>query len=264
MSKILKNKVFILMTVFVIISAYFVFAAPTNNPQGPDAVSVVTSGRYGDRNATTGIEAEAGNVTLLIINDTRSTEAWQGYYGNVTGTITLDDASNYTLYSWASATPTGEIYASNTSSGITWSSAKADQTTAYGMPANSSTLENDFSINATDHDGFNETFYQTYSCGGGGAEAACFKVGATTIKDDECQMATTYVNEAAQSTSFKEVIMYDNTTKALIFTTLLENDVNGFKGGVDPHDFQMLVAENGHPGGYELTTSTYYFYVELA
>ena len=76
-------------------------------------------------------------------------------------------------------------------------------------------------------------------------------------------MATTYVDDNPQSTTFKEVLMTDNSTSALIFVTLLESDSNGYKSGSDLHDFQMLVAENGHPG-YETSATNYYFYVELA
>ena len=66
------------------------------------------------------LSAVAGNVTQLTVAGTTVTQTWQGYYGNVTGTITLDDASNNTMYDWALASPEGEIYASQAT--VTWTS----------------------------------------------------------------------------------------------------------------------------------------------
>ena len=266
--EIKKKSILVLLGLFGILAALYVYAAQVSQPQGPDSISVLNSGRYQEKNTSVTIVAEAGNVTELLINDTRSTESWQGYYGNISGTITLDDASNYTLYSWSAASPTGEIYATNISTGIAWATVKclnfngasSSDTISY-QTMNESSLENDYSINSTDNDGFSETFTQTYTCGGG--EAACFKIGQLTVPNATCHMVTTYVDEAAQTASFKEVLLTDNVTSGLIFAALLEDNDDGFKGGVDAHDFQMLVAENGHPG-FETTTTNYYFYIELA
>ncbi|MEA2036723.1 MAG: hypothetical protein U9O94_04405, partial [Nanoarchaeota archaeon] len=79
--------------------------------------------------------------------------------------------------------------------------------------------------------------------------------------DDNCPLTYTFVNETAQTTSFKEVLLTDNTS--VVFTTLIENDVNGYKGEnqSDIHDFQMIVGEDGHQGSAGPTS--YYFFVEL-
>ena len=53
--------------------------------------------RIVDSSAKT-VAAQAGNVTQLTITHIMITKRWQGYYGNVTGTITLDDADNNTMY----------------------------------------------------------------------------------------------------------------------------------------------------------------------
>ena len=61
-------------------------------------------------------EALAGNVTEITITGFTITQTWQGYFGNITGSITLDDGSGNTLYDWAadaSFSPIGEIYAAN-------------------------------------------------------------------------------------------------------------------------------------------------------
>ena len=90
-----------------------VYAAPTD-PTGPQNITISPSSRFdtGNYPAMT-LYAEAGNLTQLTITSLSQTQTWQGYYGEISGTITLDDASEYTLYDWYSAEPQGEIYAAS-------------------------------------------------------------------------------------------------------------------------------------------------------
>ena len=55
--------------------------------------------------------AYAGNITELNIVGTTITQTWQGFVGNVSGTITLDDSENNTLINWSLGDPEGEVYA---------------------------------------------------------------------------------------------------------------------------------------------------------
>ena len=109
----LKPKIIITLLSMFILAASFVLAEETSVPQGPDSLLVSDSGRHFNASAPKLLQAKAGNVSALVIAHTRVTEAWQGYYGNITGTITLDDADNFTLYNWNLPDPRGEIYASN-------------------------------------------------------------------------------------------------------------------------------------------------------
>ena len=87
------------------------------DPLAPDdAIKVWKSERmnissYGAR----GTYAEAGNVTEITMNFTSVTQSWAGFFGNITGMLTLDDAQNYTFYDWVIHEPRGEIYASERS-----------------------------------------------------------------------------------------------------------------------------------------------------
>ena len=60
--------------------------------------------------------AIAGNVTEITLTAFTTTQSWQGYYGNVSGTIQLADASDNVLYNWSLASPEGEVYSTRNSS----------------------------------------------------------------------------------------------------------------------------------------------------
>ncbi len=238
----------------VILGSAIVYAASSSVPTSPDSITETSSGRWGGTSSIS-LEAEAGNVTELLISHRQGTESWQGYYGNITGTITLDDANNNSMFDWTIPTPTGEIYASNGSS-VTWANIMCVNFTTDKDAFNETILERGFGINSTDLDGFSETFNNTYT------NATGFEVGSVQINtDDSCPSLFTYVDGTYQTDTFEEVLLTDNVS--VIFTALLENDADGFKQGDNTSDFQMLVAENGHVG-FEDTTTTYYFFVELA
>lgn len=260
-----------------ILAVSFVFAASSSEPEGPDTIDISDSGRRTLSASPVIIDAEAGNVTAMDITHTRVTEAWQGYYGNVTGTITLDDANNVTFYDWALPDPTGEIYASNGSS-VTWSDVYCmnlshtrpnDGSTGSGFEStiyyniNMSIIETNFGINNTDTgalsndlDGLNETFNDTYTSTVG------FMVGEIHINGtDGCSLAHPFSNEN-HNTDWNEILLTDN--ESMIFTALFRENKNMYKtDGTETADFQLLVLENGHVGSEDSTTP-YYFYVELS
>ncbi|KHO52959.1 MAG: hypothetical protein QT05_C0012G0007 [archaeon GW2011_AR13] len=63
--------------------------------------------------------AIAGNVTEMTVVAFTTTQSWQGYFGNITGTIQLADGSDNVMYNWSLASPEGEIYASVNNS-VNW------------------------------------------------------------------------------------------------------------------------------------------------
>ena len=239
--------------VLAVLMASLIYAIP----QGPDTLTTDSSG-----NRTEGVDAvvvntQAGNVTAMTINDIRITGHWAGFYGNVTGSITLDDAGNQTFFDWAIAAPSGEVYASNNSV-VTWNKVQCENLTNNGTHPkwnhNATTLNRYFNINSTESDTFINTFNDTYTNSSG------FDVGNVHIgPEQKCNLAYTYVNENAQAGAiFETILLTDN--QSIIFTTLLENRKDGFRTGADPHDFQLLVAEDGI---YNLATTPYYFFVEI-
>ena len=214
--------------------------------------------------------AWAGNVTQLNINGYSATQTWQGYFGNVTGTITLRDSGNFTLYNWTLASPRGEIFAS-TNSSITWGNVQCLNFTSAGnasgntllneQPGNYSvngtnltTLETRFNISSLDVDGVNETFNLL----GAGTHDKFF-VNNIQFSEGKCQSTRVFDASGPVSNKFEEVLLYEPLSSSVIFAAILEQDASGFNTGTE--DFEMLVLENGH--GSDTQATTYYFYVEL-
>ncbi|MEM0230813.1 MAG: hypothetical protein QXW00_03220 [Candidatus Woesearchaeota archaeon] len=227
-----------LLTATIILGASLAAAAPI----GPDEINVTGS----SRRASTGpkeLPALAGNVTELSISAVAVTNIWQGYYGNITGTIVLDNANNKTMYSWNDMSPSGEIYAVRTSNSVNWASISCANTTHIAEE------EAALNIQPNEKDGIDETFNQTV--------ATDFYVGTTHITScDHAQYL--YENDApATSNNFLELLLHDGNY--VIYTALINQDKLGFDGAT--HDFQLMVPEDGHNG--DTSATMYYFYVEL-
>lgn len=249
------------ITTLILFSAV-VFAAP----DGPESIERGASERSGTADASGVLqEAEAGNMTSLHINTTKITKRWQGYYGNITGTITLDDADNATMYSWEIATVQGEIYASN-GSGVTWANIVCLNFTSNTTEDTAEERYNLSTINAfiglasdteqADEDSVNATFNQTF-----GDDGASIGIGSVTINNQEnCSMVTLYNNNGYQTTDFQEILLTDN--ESIVFTAILEQDTTGFQN--IPIDFEMMVGVNGTSATAATHIKNYYFYVELS
>jgi hypothetical protein len=214
-------------------------------PSGPASYTGLGSSSYSIPGAAN-ISAIAGNVSELNFVANTITDTWQGYFGNVTGTIVLGNVNNQSLYNWNMTSPAGQIYATRVSSVPAWSSIRcADQTE---IDAEDTALGVNQSI---DQDSVNKTFLNTTSFNS-------FFVGGVNINTTQnCRV--TYLNDenGVPSSTFAEVLLSD--TSNLIYTGLITTPTMGFDNS--EHQFQMLVGENGH---YEDATATpYYFYLEL-
>ena len=248
----------LLIFVFLSIAVFAVPGGPGTTQIGtPDRRSVGLDNTTGGTNATGGklVQAQAGNVTALNINSTRLTSRWQGYYGNVSGVITLDDASNNTLYNWQLASAQGEIYAANDSV-VVWANIFCFNYTnnlSGGQPTvqrfNGTDLERTIGSNIYDRDSVNATFNASFT--------GSFQVGSTTINSQSgCRQSTLNVNDQYQTSKFVEVLLTDNNS--IVYTALLEQKQTGFSGSA--LDFEMLVGENGDT----VAATNYYFFVELS
>lgn len=233
----------------IAVSSLIVFA----QPQGPEGLFEGTDERKPTADPIM-VQAQAGNVTALSINATRITSRWQGYYGNISGSITLDDAQNNSIYQWQLVSPQGEIYAVNDSKTVQWTQVicvNISALSANAVNVTLSALETSLGMSTNDADGVNETFNHTFT--------GSFQVGTRTINSASgCRSVSLYQNDGYTGDKFNETILTDNTSNHnVIYTALLEQDATGFSGST--LDFQMLVGENGDT---EQATN-YYFYVEL-
>lgn len=243
-------RVLILSVVLTLLSAYIL-----SDPGTPE-IDVGQSERRTIGASGIPVQAQAGNVTALNINATRITDRWQGYYGNVSGTITLDDAFNNSMYAWSMANPEGEIYASNGSVSdwstvfcFNFSNSKNNDLNKV-QKFNGTDVENALGMDANDADGIDETFNETYT--------GSFNIGSSVsiTGDSGCSLVSLYVNDEVDKLNFNETILTDNNS--MIYTTVLEQSANGFSGS--NLDFQLIVGENG-----DVTEATqYYFYIELS
>ncbi len=198
-------------------------AAPTDEPESHSAL--------------------AGNITQMNLFGYTITQSWQGYYGNVSGTLQLADSNNKALYNWSILTPYGEVYATRS----------FDANFATISCASSGEIASEESFmgqNSEDRDSISNTFNKN--------SHPSFFVGSTQIHGNNCSSANLYDEGGEQSSSFYEVLLEDGGSN-IIYTAILERDKQGFDG--NNYDFEMLVLENGH--GNDTDTTTYYFYIEF-
>lgn len=213
-------------------------------------------------------QAVAGNVTEVNLEGSSSTQSWQGYYGNVTGKIQLSNGNNEVLYNWDDTNPKGEIYAS-TISNIDWTNIQCFNFTAKGTFAddtqnrggtsqfglNLTQLEDEFNISYDAVDSIDKTFNLS-----GSGNHQTFYTSNFMFSDGVCQSTRLYTNLGhGVSGKFEEVLLYDPTSKGVVYTSLLNQDILGFDNRT--HDFEMIVPEDGH--GTDTSTTPYYFYMEL-
>jgi len=180
------------------------------------------------------IGAQGGNNTNLNASTETQTEAWQGFFGEVAGNITLQDASGFSMYEWPDASA-GTIFASRDSN--------VDFTSIAGQT--DCTIDED--LTGTNSDRVNNTFTLNTSLIG-------WSIAGSSITS-ACQTHT-YVNSSAQNASFEEIILTDDGGTTSVYATKIEQDTLGFDN--QTHDYQIIV-----PDTLNDTTTTYYMYVEL-
>ena len=228
-----------------------------NLPTPPSDFSATGSSTFNDTNyALQTADALAGNITSLTIHAIGQTKTWQGYYGNITATITLDDVNNFTFYNWSAAEPRGQIYATLNAT-VVWNDVVCfdfvNTSAAYYL-----TMEDYYGVASDDPDGVNETYTTTGH--------PSFNVGSRTMTG--CPTTYIFQSDTAQTANFPNVLLYDpnNAADGWIYTTLLENSTAGSTNDLLCYngaecDFQILVNEDGH--GTDTATTTYYFWVEI-
>jgi hypothetical protein len=237
MKKIFWRAVFslTLMVGLLFSGIHLVFAV-----QAPSLLTPGESSRmnYSYGGAGTAYDAQAGNVTQLDLSGKQVTTHWAGFYGNVSGSITLEDALGNVFYNWSGlGSPIGEIYASNTST-VAWSSIACANT------ANMSAVDSFLGMTSSNPD----SVFKTY----GSPSHSGFSVAGLNIGQNSCNSTNAHTNTGKNSAYFTQVLLADNRNVP-VFATILNASATSFKNsGVD---FQLLT---GVPG-----SGTLYFFIEL-
>jgi len=253
----MSSRKVVLLGLLVLLTVGILFQLAIALETDPTGVQTITRGvsstfngsQYTLQNTT----AEAGNITQLTLASIGPTRSWQGFYGEISGEIVLEDANGNTMYNWTAAEPTGVIYASvgNT---ITWGDVACMDDADNVTRASEEALHD---MASDDGDGVTETFTNN--------NHPTIYIGATAITG--CNTTWTHVNSAPQSARFAEILLEDDTNDYGIYATVIENKDNGnsteiigFDGAT--HDFQLMVPENGTDNNQVLTT--YYFWAAIS
>jgi len=232
-------------TVVVLIVAFaFAAAFVVADPNAP--LSLTNAGSTA-RNlsllAAQSADARGGNVTEININTLTITKSWQGYYGNISGIVTLQDASSNTFYNWTMANTNGRVFATRVNS-VSWT------TVACTSGAQRTTEEGYLGQAYTDSDSVTNTFNTTTH--------PAFNVSTVSLTANTCYATNGYVNNNSQSSSYAMVLL--NAGANIIYTALTNKSTVGFDGR--QHDFQLLVSENEKTGSVGVTS--YYFWTEFS
>jgi hypothetical protein len=245
--RINKKKKFELLVKLVLIVAILLISVRliSATPSGP-TITVISNETKQPASATM-INTSGGSITTVILNATTQNPRWKAYVGNITGTLTLDDANDNTIFDWTLTDVIGEVYATRQSGTINWSGINCSNLT-HNENENAALNHTNIDDNIT------ATFDETKHEG--------FYTGTREILANTCFAVHTYVNSTNQTANFEEVVLYDGTNETngnIVYATPLEQDLYGFDNNT--YDFQMIVPEVGLA---TWTSSTaYYFYVEL-
>lgn len=189
---------------------------------------------------------KGGYITTIRLNASQQNYAWKAYVGNVTGSLTLENANSKAIYKWDAPNVGQEVYISRNDS-VDWNSVNCSNRSII-------TAEDTFlNLNPSSSDSINQTFNASVH--------KSFVVAGRTIQNSTCPAISTYINDAAQTSSenakYQEILLKD-TASNLVYATLVDKGQAGYDNS--NYDFQAIVAEDQTAP----TPTTYYFYVELA
>jgi hypothetical protein len=240
-----KTKWFFLSLIAILLISSLLSSLVHALPAGPNVNYIRnTTATVGAGNRSTDIK---GTITTITLDNNQQDQKWKAYVGNISGKLALDDANAKTIYDWTLGAPQGEVYVTRHQGTINWGNVSC---------ANAATISSEegaLGMGPTLVDNINHTFNQS-------AHMA-FNISTKPIGAGACRATATYVNDTAipltASSSFQEILMQDDITNAIIYTTLISPANLSFDGGTV--DFQLLVAENESA----TVPTMYFFYVEL-
>ena len=199
--------------------------------------------------AATGTDAaEGGYITGINLTSEQSTAKWQGYFGNITGSIVLADSNDDKMYDWGEVTNvSGEVFATTRTSAPVWADANSVTTTerdngTYGINALWGWSDTADDADAT----FND---------------ATGSVTVAGLAEITGTVATTVGAILPAVSNWQTLVITDvasiDAKEDYIFVGPIQNSTEGYRGS--SVDYQIIVPENIETG----SQNTYYFYVEI-
>lgn len=235
---------FALPIIFILISLFIFTIVPVKaTPSGATILGNITATAS---TTTPGNRSDAGGtITTLTLNTLQQDANWKAYVGNISGTLTLDDASGATIYQWALETAdiTGEVYVSR-SAAVEWTELNCSDDN------NITSEQTVLGFATTGVDNINRTFnYTTH---------AAITVAGRTITQNTCRSTATYVADAAQpiaTADFQEVLLASQAD--VVYMTAINQGTASYSVG-NTVDFQLIV-----PDDVTTASTRYYFYIEI-
>lgn len=235
---IYPKKAFLLM---IVLGLLYVGISSVFGVQGATTVTPGTTSRASFVNSSSAtIPVEAGNVTELNITGNQVSTHWAGFYGEITGDITLSTSDGSVFYNWSGlGALSGEVFAS-TDNAVSWGGI------GCAAAAEVATIESALGIAATDSDSLGLTYTSI--------NHPDFTVGGAPLSG--CNSTNAYVNTGLDPTAFYQILLTDAEGDA-VYTTLINESLTGFNSAA--HDFELLVGESDNVG-----STAMYFYLELS
>jgi hypothetical protein len=229
----------------VLILILILFSSATAVLAEPEGVTNLTIIASEKRTPTAGgaqIVAQGGNITTLSIAAQSQTKGWQGFVGNFTANLTLEDASGDRIFAWNMTNMSGEIYASRNGT-INWN---------FISVQNDCTVDEELTGKGSDR--VSKTFSQS-------SNTVNFSVGTIQFNSSTSCALRPFINSSKQTTTnlFENIILSRDSTQngnKSIYVGILENGVSGYDG--QQYNFQLLVPVNKTSG-----FTTYYIYAEI-
>ena len=190
--------------------------------------------------------ARGGYITSVDLSASSQTVKWQGYFGEVDGTVTLEDASGNQMYEWTWVSAQGgTVFAVARETAPTW-------TDVATYDVEDAAVDTAWGYSGSD------TAELTFDEDEGNTE---FDVAGYTVTADNRDTLYTLKQDGDPST-FEEVLLTDQETATsiddYIFACRIDDDAADFQGGTS--DYQLIVPDTIAAD----TTTTYYFYVEMS
>ncbi len=211
-----------------ILSVSLAAAAPTTAE-----VEAGTAESYSWTPSTNTTTIQGGEVKQVNVSVTQVTDKWVGFWGEVSGSMVLADASGHYFYQWTIDNPTGSVVYACNDTVSNWN-------TLAALYADSGYLPEHL---LTGHDAFNFTFTQQEDF---------------TRPNEQTIPAVNYTVTNPTDSNFKTYALYADSGKVLVWAGLVNADQTSFKGGSITADYQILAGVD-QTGASE----TFYFYLEL-